>query len=149
MGAPSQIAGNLIGAVSFETAALQTRTPEARDIDELGHVNNAVYLVWAQGVAVAHWARVAGPDLVARHLWVVLRHEIDYRDPVLPGEPVEVRTWLGRAQGPRFARHIDIRKAGARRFSAQVLSDWCLLDAASRRPMRVTQGILGAFGVPG
>ncbi len=143
------IGGNLIGAISFETAALQTRTAKASEIDELGHVNNAVYLVWAQEVAVAHWATLAGAKLLAAHVWVVLRHEIDYRDPILEGERVEVRTWLGRASGPRFARHIDIRRAGAKRFSAQVLSDWCLLDAATRKPMRVGPEILAAFGVAG
>jgi acyl-CoA thioester hydrolase len=146
---PSRLFGAVTGAVSFETAVLQTRRPEPRDIDELGHVNNAVYLVWAQQIAVAHWATAAGRGLIEKHLWVVLRHEIDYRDPVLISDEVEVRTWLGRADGPRFARHIDIRKKGSSRFSAKVLSDWCLLDAASRRPMRVTSEILEAFGVSG
>ncbi|MEQ1930355.1 MAG: thioesterase family protein [Parvularculaceae bacterium] len=146
---PSEISGALRGAVSFETAALQTRSPGPGDIDDLGHVNNAVYLVWAQQIAVAHWAKLAGPALIEKHLWVVLRHEIDYREPIVPGDPVEVRTWLGRADGPRFARHIEIRRNGSSRFSARVLSDWCLLDASTRKPMRVTAEILDAFGVSG
>ena len=29
------------------------------DIDELGHVNNAVWVQWIQTVAVAHWAAMA------------------------------------------------------------------------------------------
>lgn len=143
------IAGNLVGAASFETAALQTRTAAPHEIDELGHVNNAVYLVWAQEIAVSHWRRIASPALQAAFLWVVLRHEIDYRDAVLPGETVEIRTWLGRAAGPRFERHIDIRKPGAARPSAKVLTDWCLLDAATRKPMRVGPEILAPFGVAG
>lgn len=149
MSGATEITGALRGALSFEEAVLQKRVPEPGDIDELGHVNNSVYLVWAQQIAVAHWARAAGADLIRRHLWVVLRHEIDYRDPILPGDKVEVRTWLGRADGPRFARHIDIRREGSARFSAKVLSDWCLLDAATRKPMRVTREILDAFGVSG
>lgn len=143
------ITGNLIGAVSYETAVLQTRRPEPREIDELGHVNNAVYLVWAQEIAVSHWRRIADEALQAAHIWVVLRHEIDYRDPVLPGDSVEIRTWLGRAAGPRFERHIDIRKPGAARPSAKVITDWCLLDAATRKPMCVGPEILVPFGVPG
>lgn len=149
MNAPSDLIGPLVGAISFETAALQTRTAEASEIDELGHVNNAVYLDWAQDIAIAHWGRLAGPELLARHVWVVLRHEIDYRDPIIAGDSVEIRTWLGRAAGPRFERHIDIRKPQARRYSAKVLSDWCLLDANTRKPLRVGSEILAAFGVPG
>jgi acyl-CoA thioester hydrolase len=145
----SDIAGSLLGAVSFETAALHRRVPKPGEIDELGHVNNAVYLVWAQEIAVAHWARAAGPELVAKRVWVVLRHEVDYRDPILPGDMVEVRTWLGRAEGPRFERHVDIRKVAAKRFAARVVSNWCLLDAKTRKPLRVTAELLAAFGVSG
>ena len=36
-------------------------TAAAADIDELGHVNNAVYLKWIQDVATAHWSAVAPP----------------------------------------------------------------------------------------
>ena len=144
-----EIGGNLIGATSFETAAIMRRRPSPGDIDELGHVNNAVYLVWAQDIAVAHWRAVASDEMRAAQVWVALRHEIDYRDPILPDEEVEIRTWLGRASGPRFHRHFDIRKPGAKRFSAQVLTDWCLVDAASRKPKRVGQDILDLFGVPG
>ncbi len=123
-----------------------TRTAAARDIDVLGHVNNAVYLVWAQDIAVAHWQRIATDDLIAKYLWVALRHEIDYRDEVKNGETVEIRTWLGKASGPRYERHIDIRKPGAPRFAAKVLTTWCLIDAESRKPKRVGPEILGPFG---
>ena len=141
--------GKLIGARDFESAAMMTRVAGPHDIDELGHVNNAVYLIWAQDVAVAHWRRLAGDALMKRYVWVALRHEIDYRDEVRAGERVEVRTWLGRAAGPRFARHVDIRKAGADRFAAKVLTDWCLVDAETRKPKRVGAEILGPFGVTG
>ena len=36
-----------------------TLTARPEDIDELGHVNNTVYLRWVQDVAMAHWQAVA------------------------------------------------------------------------------------------
>jgi acyl-CoA thioester hydrolase len=140
--------GRGLGAVSFETAFQQAIEPATADFDELGHVNNAVYLRWAQEIATRHWFRVASPELVARYLWVVLRHEIDYRDPILPGDAVEARTWLGAANGPRYDRHVDIRKPGSARASASVLSTWCMLDAKTRKPRRVGSEIFEAFQVP-
>jgi acyl-CoA thioester hydrolase len=137
------------GAISFETAFRLAIAPSPADFDELGHVNNAVYLKWAQHIAVAHWSAVASEALKQKYLWVVLRHEIDYRDPILPGDAVEARTWLGAAAGPRFDRFIDIRKPGAPRASAGVRSTWVMLDAATRRPRRVGEEVLAAFGVPG
>ena len=37
----------------------QTFTARASDIDELGHVNNAVWVRWVQDLATAHWAVAA------------------------------------------------------------------------------------------
>lgn len=137
------------GAIDFDTAFHRTITPEANDFDELGHINNVTYLRWAQDMATTHWRTVAPSDMQAKFIWVALRHEIDYRDQILPGEAIEGRTWLGRARGPRFHRNVDIRKIGAKRASASVLTDWCLLDLTTRKPMRVSADILEAFGVPG
>ena len=134
-------------ASSFETARLTTRTPDPSEIDELGHVNNVAYVAWVQDAGVDHWRAVAPPAMQATRIWVCLRHEIDYREPVLPGEAVEVRTWLGAAAGPRFDRHVDVRKPGARRFSCRAVTTWCQLDAETGRPVRVGEDVFEAFGL--
>ncbi len=138
-----------LGAVDFETAFRRSITPAPEDFDELGHVNNTVYLRWAQEIATTHWYTVAPRALTDAFLFVALRHEIDYRDPILPGDSVEARTWLGAARGPRFDRHVDIRKPGAVKPAAKSLTVWCMVDKATRRPKRVGQDILDAFAVPG
>ena len=137
------------GARCIETAFRVSLEPREADFDELGHVNNAVYLRWAQEAAVAHWRAAAGADLQSRWLWVVLRHEINYRDPILPGDAVEARTWLGPANGARFDRFVDLRKPGATRPSASVKSTWVMVDAETRKPRRVGPEIFRAFGVEG
>lgn len=63
-------------------------------IDELGHVNNAVWVNWIQDIATAHWASVAAPEHQAAYVWVVTRHEIDYRGNVGLGEGVEAETFI-------------------------------------------------------
>ena len=40
-------------------------TAEARHIDEMGHVNNAVWVQWVQDMATQHWDAVARPDVFA------------------------------------------------------------------------------------
>jgi hypothetical protein len=39
-----------------------TFEPAPADIDENGHVNNVVYLRWAQDMGVAHWRSLAPPE---------------------------------------------------------------------------------------
>lgn len=111
---------------------------DASDIDELGHVNNIVYLRYAQDIAIAHWRARAAPEMIEAFVWVVMRHEIDYRAPLTLGDEVEVRTWVDDApRGAVWARFVEIRKAGAERPAAHIKSNWCLLDAATRRVKRV------------
>lgn len=119
---------------------------DAADIDELGHVNNIVYLRYAQEIAIAHWRSRATPEMVANYVWVVMRHEIDYRAALMLGDEVEVRTRVDdAARGPAWARFVDISKAGADKPSAQIKSNWCLLDAHTRRIKRVPPELVARF----
>ena len=61
----------------------RTFTAAAEHIDELGHVNNAVWVRWIQELSVAHWEAVAPAAHQAAHVWVILRHEVDYRGNVV------------------------------------------------------------------
>tara|TARA_R110000868_G_scaffold19664_2_gene84458 strand:- start:5265 stop:5747 length:483 start_codon:yes stop_codon:yes gene_type:complete len=141
--------GEGFGCVSFETALVRQITPQVSDFDELGHVNNVVYLRWVQDIAVTHWHAVAPPAMIEAEVWIALKHTIEYRDPILPGESAEIRTWLGEVRGPRFDRHVDIRKPGAKRFSARAVTEWCRINRATRRPMRINGAVLDLFQVPG
>lgn len=114
------------------------------DIDELGHVNNAVYLRWVQAVAVAHWQAVARAPDRDRYIWVVSRHEIDYRAPTLLGEIVTATTWVGTPSGARFDRHVEIIGSDGR-LRCKALTVWALLDASTRRLVRVPPEVAAPF----
>lgn len=118
------------------------------DIDELGHVNNIVYLRWAQDIATAHWRARASAEAVDKFVWVVTRHEADYRAALELGDEVEVRTWVDEApRGAIWARFVEIRAAGASKPAAEIKSFWCMLDIASRRPKRVPADLQQRFFV--
>ena len=85
------------------------------DIDQLGHVNNVVYVRWVQEAAMAHWNVLASEQEKARLTWVVVRHEIDYKRAALLGDQVVARTWVGNADGLAFERHTEMVRAGDHR----------------------------------
>ncbi len=119
---------------------------DAADIDELGHVNNIVYLRWAQEIAIAHWRARASEEMLTRYVWVVLRHEADYRAALTLGDEVEVRTWVDDApRGASWARFVEIHKAGNERPAVQIKSNWAMLDAETRRVKRVPAEIVERF----
>ena len=120
-------------------------TATEQDIDELGHVNNAVWVRWIQDMATAHWYAVAPPEYVDRYIWVVTRHEIDYLRAVGPGETVTGRTWVGEApKGARFDRHVEFTGAdGKPRVRAK--TTWAIVDRATGRPLRVPPEVAAPF----
>lgn len=121
-------------------------TIEAADIDELGHVNNTVYLRWAQDIAIAHWRARASETMVSNLVWVVTRHEVDYRAPLMLGDAAEARTWVDKApRGPLWVRFVEIAKVGSDKPAASLKSTWCMLDAQTRRVKRVPAEIVERF----
>ena len=123
----------------------QTITAQEADIDELGHVNNAVWVKWIQDVATAHWNDTALPAHRDAYLWVVIRHEIDYLRSVGSGETVTARTWVGEApKGARFDRHVEFMgEDGKARVRA--LTTWAIIDRATGRPIRVPDEVAAPF----
>lgn len=115
------------------------------DIDRLGHVNNVVYLRYAQDAAIAHWRAAVPEDVAAELIWVVRRHEIDYLRPAFDNDELIARTWVGEASGATLERFIEIRRSGEDRVVASVRSVWAALDARTLRPRRVTDQLRSYF----
>jgi len=120
-------------------------TPTPADIDELGHVNNAVWVRWVQDVATAHWNAVAAPEHVAAYFWVVVRHEVDYLGNVGPGETVTARTWIEEPpRGAKFDRHVTFSSADGK-VKVRAKTTWAIVDRASGRVLRVPKEVAAPF----
>lgn len=123
----------------------RTFTAEPAHIDIMGHVNNAVWVQWMEAIATAHWEADAAPQHVEAYVWVVTRHEIDYRGNVGVGETVTAETTIPDGpRGARFDRLVTFRdQAGKTLVTAR--STWAMIDRATGRLMRVPDVVAQAF----
>jgi acyl-CoA thioester hydrolase len=121
---------------------------EPGDIDVLGHVNNVTYLRWVQDVAVAHWTAFAPAADMEKLVWVVVRHEIDYKQPARLGDQIVARTWVGHATRVRFERHTELLRASDRTLLAKALTLWCPLDRSTGKPASVSAEVRARFSLP-
>jgi acyl-CoA thioester hydrolase len=125
-----------------------TLTAGPEHIDELGHVNNAVWVQWIQQVAVAHWEAIADPAHRDAYFWVVVRHEIDYLRAAHAGDLITVRTWVGDApKGARFDRFVEFTGADGK-LCVRAKTAWAIIDRASGRPIRVPPEVVAPFLSP-
>lgn len=127
-------------------------TVQARDLDDLNHVNNAVYLAWCEQVARTHALRL-GLDTAGfaalGAVPVARQHTITYQRPAVLGDQVRVRTALTHSGGLRSTRAYTIdrlREGHAPERLAQCLTDWVWVDPGSGRPKRIPEGVLRRFG---
>jgi acyl-CoA thioester hydrolase len=118
------------------------------DIDVLGHVNNVVFLRWVQEAAIAHWSALTNDAQKAEVVWVVARHEIDYKKPAMPDDRVVARTWVGASGRHLFERHTEVVRVGDGVALARARTLWVPLDPASGRPTAVSAEVRAAFSVP-
>ena len=128
----------------------RTRVIEARDIDELGHVNNVRWLAFVAELAGAH-AAMRGSDLAALReqgaLWIVRRHELDYHRPALPGEQIVEETWVEKMSGAKSERHSRFTRASDGALLVSAVTIWAYVDAKTLRPTRIPESMRARYKV--
>ena len=114
-------------------------------IDGLNHVNNVTYLQWCLDAAEAHWISRTTPALRQQFVWVVLDHSISYKNPSFLGEKLEAQTWIESYRGVRSERQYRIVRLFDNKIIVEAKTNWCLLDAQTFRPTKITKKISDLF----
>ena len=115
------------------------------ELDSNGHVNNAVYLNYAEQVTIEHAeASGYGAEWTTAHggLWVVHRNLLTYRRPAVYGDELELTVRVILVQGARGVRQTEIRRAADGELVAEVLTEWVWTRLADGRPERVPPELL-------
>lgn len=118
------------------------------ECDIFGHLNNANYARYMEEAAFEASASV-GYDK-ARYdamgfLWLAYDTEIEYLTPVVNGDTVEVKTWVGDFRRVRSRRFYEFRKTGSGALVARASTDWVYLEAATQRPSNIPPEMITAF----
>ena len=118
------------------------------ECDALGHLNNANYARYMEEAAFEASASV-GYDKTRYdamgHLWLAYEAEIEYLHPVVYGDTIEVKTWVGDFRRVRSRRFYEFRKTREETLVARASTDWVYLEAATERPTIVPAEMIAAF----
>jgi acyl-CoA thioester hydrolase len=118
------------------------------ELDQYGHVNNAVYLNWVEQVAVDHvealgFGREWSQSQAAG--WVVREHRITYHQPVRYGDVVVVTTLPQRLAGVRGLRRTEMHREADGVLVTEVMTDWIWVRLSDGRPARVPRELLALY----
>ncbi len=124
-----------------------------RDLDGLGHVNNAVYISYFEFARVRYWFEMLQDGKAPQDLdFIVARVECDYRVQLSLDESIEIRVRIGEMRGSSFDFESEVwlrdgLKPAATGKVVVVLFDWKtqkkrVIDADLReRVVRFQQGV--------
>lgn len=126
------------------------RVVREQDTDFLGHVNNVVWVRLVVRLAERHAASLGFDFETVRGmggLWIVRRHEIDYRRSAIAGQELLEETWISEMRGARSVRRSRFLLAddGAELVSAT--THWAFCDPDTQRPKRIPRQLLDAYTI--
>jgi acyl-CoA thioester hydrolase len=113
-----------------------------RDLDALGHVNNAVYLTYLESARLAWWRQVTGADALGMML---ARVEVDYRSPVVMGEALLVGVRCASLRRSSFVLELEVRERASGRLVAEARKVCVHFDHAAGRAMPLPPDLRGRF----
>lgn len=120
---------------------------QQKDLDDLQHVNNVRYVQWMEDIARIHWDTRAPGDIKQKYIWMVLRHEIDYKGQAFLDEKLLLQTYVGEHTHVTSQRHVIIRNKKTGNILIQAKSTWCLLDSETKRPAKISEEMFSDFYV--
>ena len=83
-----------------------------RDLDPMGHVNNAVFLTYLEQARVAFFSEMGAATGLEDMNMIVARVEIDFKAPVRLGQEVEVSVRVSRFGTKSFDLDYELRVDG-------------------------------------
>lgn len=124
------------------------RRVEWRDVDPMGHVNNAVYLSYLEDAAMGIAAALGWPSarMEAAGFGVVARqHRIEYRLPAVMGDEIDITTWISNVRAATVMRHFTLTRPADGALIARAHTRWVWVDITTGHAMRIPTGLVDDF----
>ncbi|MCF6296157.1 MAG: acyl-CoA thioesterase [Flavobacteriaceae bacterium] len=115
------------------------------DLDELNHVNNVRYVKWVNDVAKEHWLQNASEDICKEYFWVLLKHNIEYKNSALLNDIIKIKTYILKTEGAKSTRVVEMCHDKTDKLIAKSETIWCLMNSKTLHPTRIPEDISQLF----
>lgn len=115
------------------------------DLDSLGHVNNVRYVQWVNDIAQSHWLKNATTEIISKYYWVLVSHQILYKNSAFLNEVVNIKTHVVRSKGARSTRIVEMYNSKSKDLLVKSETVWCLINSSTNKPVRITYEIVNLF----
>ena len=120
-------------------------TVSKNDLDDLNHVNNVIYIHWVQEIAKKHWKSLVSNEIIKNYFWILLEHQIKYLFPAFLNDKIRLKTYIEKTDGVKSNRIVEIYNKDTKKLLVTSKTTWCLINAKTGKPNRITEDIKKAF----
>lgn len=123
---------------------------EAHHLDELGHVNNIVYLQWAELIAWRHSEQLGITMAEFQQFdaaMVARQHELNYLAACFLGDEIQLNTWLSACDGLNLYRQYEFIRLKDQKVVFKGHTRWVCIRLSTGRPIRMPDAFRKAYQV--
>lgn len=121
---------------------------EWRDIDNVGHANNAAYFSYFEDASTQvgkHFGWSMQRMQEAGFAMVMRDFRVQHLQPALMDDELEVACWLSDGKRASVIRHYTLTRVGDGELLARGRGLWVCFDLHRQRPMRIPQAMIDDF----
>ncbi|WP_339709940.1 thioesterase family protein [uncultured Kriegella sp.] len=115
------------------------------DLDELDHVNNVRYVQWIQDISKEHWQSAAPAEMQNGVIWVVMNHNITYKNSAKLNDVITIKTHIAKSKGATSTRVVEMYNDKTNQLLLHSVTTWCLLNNKTFKPARISETIKQVF----
>jgi len=79
-------------------------------------------------------------------VWVVLNHNITYRNSAQLGDVLRIETHIADSKGATSHRIVEMFNDNTDQLLVHAVTKWCLLNSETLKPMKISEEIKKVFG---
>jgi acyl-CoA thioester hydrolase len=110
-----------------------------RDLDVLGHVNNAVMATYLEQARVSWWWKYLAGRPFESEGCLIARIEIDYKKPVLLEDKIHIELWCSKIGRCSFELSYRVLRTTDKTLMAEGKSVQVMYDFSKKKPMAITE----------
>ena len=112
-----------------------------RDLDALGHVNNAVYLTYFEVARMHYWKKVFNENPYLNILFLVVRSECDYRSQAQLGDILRVAVRIPEIRNSSFVLDYQVTEIVTGRLVAEGKTVQAFYDHKTKKSRLIPEEI--------
>ncbi|MBK9055455.1 MAG: thioesterase family protein [Chloroflexi bacterium] len=127
---------------------VQVRRVEWRDLDMVGHVNNANYMAYLEDCAIQVAAACGWPlSRMSEKGFAIIarRYQIEYHQSAYLGDDLAVSTWFASHRPASASRYYTITRPADGALIVRAQARWAWVARETGRPQRIPSDFLADF----